>query len=790
MPDKASQPEVTAARMSAITATPVCIGFTAVIAQIVLMRELVVVFCGNEVSLGVILATWLLWTAFGGGILGHLRLRLSPRMMVAILQLAVGFSFPATIVLVRAARVPYQVTPGELLGPGAMLLTSIVALAAFCALAGWLFAAASRLYAQEYRAAPAAASGTVYLLEAIGSFVGGLLASIILLRYCSPLQIADLVLLVNVVGAVCVLIQRGRMRLIMAAGTAAVFAGSLIWIVPRLENSSVARLWRGFHLVSSANSVYGRLDVVETQATRSTYENGLVAFHADDPPAAEEAVHFALLQHPQPKSLLLIGGGLNGSLGQALQHPSLTRIDYVELDPTIISLAERYFPDGSVALRSPRVHVHNLDGRLFVKTTSARFDVIIVNLPEPETAQLNRFYTREFFAEAAGKLNPGGLLSLQLRGSEDYISPDLGDFLGCINNTLRTVFADVAVIPGETVHFSAANRPGMLTVNSETLLTRLRERRIETRYVREYYLPFRLAPDRMRDLERELQSRHATAVNTDLSPTAYYFGVTLWSTHFGAGYRQLFIWLAGVRFIHLLVVLAVPVLALAAGVRWFARGASRGRATAGLCVGATGMALMALEVLLLLGFQAIYGYVYYQLAIVIGAFMAGMAVGSWLILRRGVSFAHQHRGVNARALAILQAAAAMSPLLLYAVLRTLITITSSAGLLLASEILFPAMAIAFGMLGGYQFQVASRIYFHGVDEAPASLAALYAIDLAGAFVGAILVSAYMVPVFGMLKSACLISAVAVAPVLAALPPRAATVRPSRQVLRVLRKPTP
>ena len=91
MPVKASEPTVAAARMSNMpggtetTAAPVCIGFTAVIAQIVLMRELVVVFCGNEVSLGMILATWLVWTAFGGGILGRLRLRLSPRVLVGML---------------------------------------------------------------------------------------------------------------------------------------------------------------------------------------------------------------------------------------------------------------------------------------------------------------------------------------------------------------------------------------------------------------------------------------------------------------------------------------------------------------------------------------------------------------------------------------------------------------------------------------------------------------------------------------------------------------------------------
>ena len=189
------------------------------------------------------------------------------------------------------------------------------------------------------------------------------------------------------------------------------------------------------------------------------------------------------------------------------------------------------------------------------------------------------------------------------------------------------------------------------------------------------------------------------------------------------------------------------------------------------------MVLMALEVLLLLGFQAIYGYVYYQLAIVIAAFMAGMAAGSWLILR--TSAHHQQVRVHGYTLAYLQAAAAISPLLLYAVLRTLTTMTNTGGLLLASQVLFPAMAITFGALGGCQFQVASRVYFPELDGEPASLAALYAIDLMGAFLGAILVSAYLVPVFGMLKSAYLISAVALGPILAALPASPAATRPSR-----------
>src|SRR5208337_4592030 len=106
-----------------------------------------------------------------------------------------------------------------------------------------------------------------------------------------------------------------------------------------LEANSQERFWRGLQLVATRNSVYGSLAVVGTEGSRSVYENGVVLFNVPDPAAAEEAVHYALLEHPSPRSLLLIGGGLNGSIAQALRHTSLERIDYVELDPAILDLA-------------------------------------------------------------------------------------------------------------------------------------------------------------------------------------------------------------------------------------------------------------------------------------------------------------------------------------------------------------------------------------------------------------------------------------------------------------------
>jgi spermidine synthase len=153
------------------------------------------------------------------------------------------------------------------------------------------------------------------------------------------------------------------------------------------------------------------------------------------------------------------------------------------------------------------VRVHVTDGRLFLKTTPSTFDVVIVNLPEPQNAQLNRFYTVEFFREVASqRLTPNGLLSFQLRSSEDYMSADLGAIpaLHPREPAARCSRRSLA-IPGETVHFFAAQQAGTLASGADELLARLHARHLQTSYVSEYYIPFRITPERMADLNTQLR---------------------------------------------------------------------------------------------------------------------------------------------------------------------------------------------------------------------------------------------------------------------------------------------
>ncbi len=741
------------------------IGFSAVIGQIVLMRELIVVFNGNEISLGIMLATWLFWTAAGSSLMSRFAPAVSnARRAAAVLECLLGASLLPTIWVLRASRSFFQTVPGELVGPIPMLLTCLACLSVFCVLSGCLFVVAARMYEQECAVSARLAASSTYLLEAAGSALGGILASLVLLRFCDSFQIAIVALLLNLCMAGVLLFRMRRNQAVAAAVAAALFAAVLfVFVAPWLGRSSQAKLWHGFHLLQSRDSIYGNLAVIETGNIRSIYDNGVILANAPDDSAAEEGVHYALLEHSSPRRILLIGGGMNGSISQALKHPSLERIDYVELDPALISVVGQFFPAQSAALSDPRVHIHYADGRQYLKAARDTFDVIILNLPDPQTAQLNRFYTAECFRSAAEHLAPGGLLALELRSSEDYLSPGLAEFLRCIHHTLRQAFPYVATIPGETIHFFAALRPNVLTEDPQTLISRLQQRNLQSQYVREYFIPFRMTPDRMAQIREQLQALPSTPVNRDFTPIAYYFDVALWSAQFHSGYSHWFRAAASLDFSRIIGWIFFILLVVALLLAYTPARQRRAGAAAAYCVAATGFTLMALQIFLLLAFQSVYGYVYHQLAILIAMSMAGIAVGSWLGIRRIRSSAGRPFMKTA---ATMQLLLAFSGPVLILLVSALAQISSTVGTWLAAQIVFPALAALCGILGGYQFPIATEIYLADTGGR-ARLGALYAIDLLGGCVGALVLSTYLIPVFGFWKTAWISAAVNVAPALLA-----------------------
>jgi spermidine synthase len=458
----------------------------------------------------------------------------------------------------------------------------------------------------------------------------------------------------------------------------------------------------------------------------------------------EEVIHFPLLEHPRPRTILLIGGGAGGSLREALKHP-VDQVRYVELDPALIEAARSQLPPGDrAAFDDPRAVVTLVDGRLYVKTSNQRFDVIIVDLPEPSTGQLNRFYTEEFFREAKALLNEGGILSLGLPAAENYLNPEIRRRNGSVYHTLRAVFPYVLVLPGDHNFFLASDAP--LSTDPPVLIRRLKERNIATRYVHEAYITYIFTTDRFRSTQESLERAEPVKLNRDLVPICYFYDMVLWLSMFYSNLNDLF-YAASLLNLPWLIVPAILM------VLWLRR---RPLAVP-IVIGLTGFAGITLEVVILLAFQSLRGYIYHEVSLIAAAFMLGTALGG-----AAMNQALVRTSPTVRWLAVVQIA-----ILLYAIALPT-ALAGAASLPLTrnlADLIFPTLMGLAGFLGGLEFPVAVALTQGSTRrvDAPAPIldrgtpvgavasvaGLLYGADLLGACFGAILASVLLIPLLGI-----------------------------------------
>ncbi len=678
------------------------LGFLATSFQIYLLREFEAHFYGNELTYGLVLAAWLLWGGLGS--LAGPRLRFRPEGLPGLYTAAIGLYF-LSLAGLRFSHRLLGTLPGELTGLVPALLF---------ALALALFASFPLGLAFVWNAARLGGDpGRTYLLESLGAAAAGLLVQLVLIPRSSNWQGAALVAAMAGLGILWAFPSRRGAAL--CAGTLALAA-----LFAAADGPSLRSAWKPFDLVEARDTRYGKLQVVRTGDQISLYSNGLPLFAYPNTEAAEEAVHFALLQRPGAADVLLVGGGVSGGCAEVLKYP-LARLDYVEIDPETIRLAERYLPEAGLrALRDPRVRILFEDGRAFIERTARLYDAILLSLPEPATALINRFYTLEFFAEARRKLRPDGVLSFVVPSAENYISRDLEQFLRSLDTTLRRVFPEVAVVPGETNIFLASAAP--LTTDPSRLAAAIARLGLRNSFVRADALASRLSPLRTDYLAEKVRGGPGL-VNSDLVPVSYYFHSVLWAAQFRGVESRVLRFLARLPAFW---ILDFPLLLIAAGAAFLALRRRRSPARFLVPLAFAGLTTILAEMAVLIIFQSAFGYVYGKISLLFAAFMAGLSLGSLAGLTR--------RRPSGFDLAAVQAGFAV-----------LLVLTLRLAERRGPEIVPFLSLAAFGALSGYLFVAANRLFLRETPHAGTG----YGVDLLGSFAGVVLASAVVIPLLGV-----------------------------------------
>jgi spermidine synthase len=717
------------------------IGFAATIGQIVTLRELLTVASGSELAVAVVFPAWLLWTAVGTVVGGTIRASHRPDLF-AWLQIASGPLLVGTVLFIRGARNLIGIDAGELVSLTQVLVIAFLTLAPFCLISGTMFTLACSVLAGRIPAWNRS-PGLVYGVEGLGAGVGGLLFSLLLIHWFNALEIALGVAVILWLSGFLLLRQEqglDRVRSSLLFALLAVLAVALVG-ANRLDRLSRRWQWPGFDLIESRETIYGHIVVVARGPERSFFENGLWNFTVPDLLSAEESVHYALLQHPRPERVLLLGAGVSGSLAQVLEHPSIRQVDYVELDPAIIELGRIHLsPEVTSALEDGRVRIHFRDGRRYLAETPTLYDVILLNLPEPFTAQLNRFYTREFFRLAASRLDKGGILSFSASAPDTALGPIQAGYLKVLYDTAASVFREIVLFPTHGARFFCSSAEGVLTTDPNVLVQRLRERKLRPLYVEDHYMIWDLSPERQQSFMAMVKGGQGDGVNTDLNPLAYFSNLRLWGFQYSPEAPRI---LGALTARNVWIVLgAVCLLGVAAGLR---RGTLRVRVLNSVAVfGLTGISL---EILLVFSFQVLFGYVYAKLGLLLTLFMGGLALGSFTMSRYP-----RDEALLLRTLLLVQAVLGLFCLTLIPVVTYLHGRPEASLQHLLNREALSLVSLVAGFLGGTHFPLANRLLLSRREQVGRTAGWLYAFDLLGSTLGSLLVGLVLIPVVGALQS--------------------------------------
>ncbi|OVE79034.1 hypothetical protein BVY01_03890 [bacterium I07] len=714
-------------------------------AQILFMRELIVMFYGNELSLGAMLAVWLLGTAAGSrGAQYLVRFPVGTKNITTLI-LNMAWLLPVQLIFLRFSKHLTGTVPGEIIGFVPMLLTAMVVLFPFCFFSGILYSVFCRYFHQHFYDGNRAIRN-VYLLEAAGAAIGGLTASLLIIPVFSPARIVLMLSLIHILFAFRFsgLFSNRIYRLPALIILLAVFSLANLYGANTLQRLLDKLSWRGYHLLHSTSTPYGSIGITGIENQISFHQNGLLMFTIPDQMSAENSVHYALLQHPDPRKVLLIGGGAAGGIQEVIKHPSIAHVDYVEIDPELINLAKKYSSAESASgLQNSKVHIHHTDARQFLRRSGIGYDAILVQLPAPYNSQLNRFYTLEFFREAKSRLIDKGIFAFQAPSSENAMSPEMIEFLSHLYSTLASVFDDILLLPGHRMKFMACSKSGILTGSPDELARRLRTRQIETNYVRDYYFSFELSKERQMDIKEQIYTMPQARWNRDFKPAGYYYDTMLWATTYSKMFKSIFAALSQLKLGHLILAAA---LILTTALPAILKKRSTTAVRASLFV--IGYTEISLEIILILAFQVIYGYAYQMIALLIAGYMSGVAAGSYLS-----ELKIENADRIFKRFRILQLSMIVYPLSLILILSLLHSNQPGS---IISWPLFIILTAGAGIIGGMQFPLANRILSKTVSIQKVAGQA-YSLDLVGSSLGALTTSAFLIPILGIYQTLLLIA---------------------------------
>jgi spermidine synthase len=658
-------------------------GISSVTTQLLTIREFLTQFHGNEITISLVLFCWLLLTGVGS--------LFAKAFKSASLGLYAGLAFIVAlwplvqVIAIRGLREAFF-THGVSPGFYSIFIYILITITPYCLLAGFILPYAQRVVnAGQHHFE----SGDLFITDNIGDVSGSVLFSFILVYWLKPFSTIALSSSLLILTALILMFASRRNVLLCAAlfSTLLFFYYSTNTLFERLTLSD-----QYGDIIGYRESPYGRIVISKEGPQHTFWESGAPLYSDSNVINSEEKIHYPLCQLDRTENVLLISGGLGETLTELAKYDPAS-VDYVELDPYLTDAALQL----GVIKKAPFLEIINTDGRHYIKMTRKKYDAIIIDLPDPDTFQLNRFFTTEFFSSAKKILKRDGILSMGMEYSPNYISEIRKKKLSSLYHTAREHFKNVMVLPDGEAYFLC--RDGELW---QDIPARLESKSITTSYISGFFYG-NVTKDRIQELEKSLEKNEP--VNSDFEPRLMNIVFQEWFIKYGTSPTYFFLALSALTVTYLLFMKKEEYVLFS-----------------------TGLATMGVEMLIVFAFQVIYGYIYLRIGAIVTAFLLGLLPGALMGNYWG------HKDVF-RLL--------VSEMLLLLMLF-MFFVWSAYFRSELHPLYFLAYGFFFSLLCGYQFPVAASIIGEKTSPAAGCLAA----DLYGASVGTLATGAILIPLWG------------------------------------------
>lgn len=219
--------------------------------------------------------------------------------------------------------------------------------------------------------------------------------------------------------------------------------GKRLWLEEDLSDNH-RWSYRVTSVLYSGKSKFQEVDLVDTPTFGKVLllDGKMQSSESDEEVYHELLVHPTLLQHPNPQSVFIMGGGEGATARECLRHKTVKKVIMVDIDKVVTDFCSKNLERNTAAFSDPRFILVNDDARAQLESWPDKFDVIIGDLADPlDGGPCYQLYTQDFYRHVVlPKLNPGGIFITQ-SGPAGFNS--CTEVFTCINRTLASVFPTV-----------------------------------------------------------------------------------------------------------------------------------------------------------------------------------------------------------------------------------------------------------------------------------------------------------------------------------------------------------